>query len=141
MYLLQWTWGIVQNLIGFLLMLFIRNKTLHHFYGTVIVEYHASKLLKNASAFALGMFIFCKDTDEEMKRYLLTHEYGHTIQSILYGPLFLPIVGICSVRWSLVYSKNREILNASKIFYAHKYPERQANYWGERFLGHQGIYW
>ncbi|MGI6090632.1 MAG: hypothetical protein ACOYEL_04520 [Saccharofermentanales bacterium] len=140
MYLMQWTWGIFQNLLGLLLLLCIRHKTLHHFHGAVIVEYPAQKF-KQLGAFTLGMFIFCNDPDPETKQNLLTHEYGHTIQSIIYGPFYIPLVGFCSLRWAHTYSKNREQFNAANIFYTDKYPEKQANYWGEKILGQRGIYW
>ncbi len=43
----------------------------------------------------------------------------------------------CSLRWAQTYSKNREKFNAANIFYTDKYPEKQANYWGEKILGHR----
>jgi len=141
MYSLQWTWGIIQNLLGLLLMLCIRKKALRPFHGAVVVEYHDQAFTKRFGTFALGMFIFYKNTDQNVKQNILTHEYGHTIQSMIYGPFFIPIVGFCSIRWALSYSKNREKYNALNIFYADKYPEKQANYWGEKILGHRGIYW
>lgn len=33
---------------------------------------------------------------EELSNQLLVHEYGHTIQSLMLGPLYLAIIGIPS---------------------------------------------
>jgi len=34
--------------------------------------------------------------DDEIEQRTLVHEYGHTIQSIILGPLYLLIIGIPS---------------------------------------------
>ncbi len=138
-FIIQWTWGIIQNLVGLLVMLIIPKKSIEPFHGAVSIEYEPTKLIENFGAFALGMFIFYKPMNPESKRNLLTHEYGHTIQSLIYGPLYLPIVGLCSVRWFHIYWKNKEMYNKKNIFYTDKYPEKQANLWGEKVLGHPGI--
>lgn len=138
-FVIQWSWGIIQNLVGLLVMLIIPKMSVEPFHGAVAVEYESHKFTKNLGGFALGMFIFYPQMNPESKQNLLTHEYGHTIQSLIYGPLYLPVVGLCSVRWSQIYWKNREIYNKQNIFYADKYPEKQANFWGEKLLGHPGI--
>ena len=48
-----------------------------------------------------GAFIFI-DTGaegEEYKKTVSVHEYGHTIQSLILGPLYLFVVGIPSFVW------------------------------------------
>lgn len=57
---------------------------------------------KRSDGVSLGKFIFAPD-DEEM----LSHEYGHTRQSLFLGPLYLPVVGIPSILWNrLPYFRN-----------------------------------
>ncbi len=50
---------------------------------------------------------------------------------MLYGPLYLPVVGLCSCLWSGIYWKNMEKFNALNVFCADQYPEKQATAGGE----------
>ena len=100
--LIQCTWGLPQTLLGFIVLLInIKNK--HYFYhGAIITERNVP------SSVSLGMFVFTttnpmkdkrtknKIPDEELSKRLLVHEYGHTIQSFIFGPLYLIVMGIPS---------------------------------------------
>ena len=103
--LIQCTWGVPQTLLGFIVLLInIKNK--HYFYhGAIITERNVP------SSVSLGMFVFTttnpmkdkrtknKIPDEELSKRLLVHEYGHTIQSLIFGPLYLIVMGIPSTLW------------------------------------------
>lgn len=39
---------------------------------------------------------------------LLVHEYGHTIQSMILGPLYLIVIGIPSTLWGFLMGKKRK---------------------------------
>ena len=106
--LCQCTLGILQTLLGLCVFLF-HIKDRHFFYhGAVVTEW------KDRSSVSLGMFVFVtaepffydklKDdyTKEQLSERLLVHEYGHTIQSILLGPLYLIIIGIPSTLWGFL---------------------------------------
>ena len=43
-----------------------------------------------------------KIPDEELSKRLLVHEYGHTIQSLIFGPLYLIVMGIPSTLWGFL---------------------------------------
>ena len=104
----QCTWGSLQTLLGFLnFIIHIGNK--HYFYhGAIITEW------KNPSSVSLGLFVFVtKDpyfyeklkneySKEELCSRLLVHEYGHTIQSLILGPLYLIVMGIPSTLWGFL---------------------------------------
>ena len=45
---------------------------------------------------SMGMFLFLGDHD----KHVLVHEYGHSIQSCILGPLYLPVIGIPSLIWA-----------------------------------------
>jgi len=83
----------------------------------------------------LGMFIFFghSNKDEEYQAQVLVHEYGHTIQSCMLGPLFMFVIAIPSVVWAFtpVFEKMRK---EGKYDYLEFYPEAWANYEGERIL-------
>lgn len=101
--IVQWTWGIVQNVLGFLLFLTVLRKRHYLFRTSLVTEW---KFPYSAS---YGMFVFLnreEDTSDPKKvlhkwEYdMLVHEYGHSIQSMLLGPLFLPVIAIPSVIWA-----------------------------------------
>jgi len=134
--ILQWSWGIIQNIIG--LIVFLANiKHEHHYYkGTIVTTWD-----KEGSCMGIGMFIFMsKKISQDTKQGLSSqevfertkvHEYGHTIQSIILGPLFLPVIGIPSFLWANV-PKLRQYRKNNNISYYSFYPEKWANYLGER---------
>ena len=45
---------------------------------------------------------------EELSDRLLVHEYGHTIQSLILGPLYLVLIGIPSTLWGFLLGKRRK---------------------------------
>ena len=75
-------------------------------------------------------------TVEELSDRLLVHEYGHTVQSLLLGPLYLIVIGIPSVLWGFLGSKKRR---DDQIPYGAFFTERWANSLGEWVTGNQSI--
>lgn len=127
-YILQWTWGIIQNVVGF--CVFLANVRRRHFrYNGAVVTVRRSRY----GSMGLGMFIFISESamNSERREFTLMHEYGHTVQSIILGPLFLPVIGLPSLLWAglPVFRKYRE---RRSISYYRLYTERWANFLGER---------
>ena len=134
--LLQCTWGILQTFLGFIVFLInIKNK--HYFYNGSIVTVREAP-----SSVSLGMFVFVtsnpmkdkrienKIPDEEIEKRLLVHEYGHTIQSFIFGPLYLIVMGIPSTLWGFLPSCQKKRENGESYFSF--FTERFANYLGEK---------
>ena len=131
--LAQCTWGILQTLSGFVVFLIcIRDK--HYFYhGAVVTEW------KHGSSVSLGLFIFVSTnpyyrgipTKEETASRLLVHEYGHTIQSLILGPLYLIVMGLPSIVWASVPGL-RKMRRKKQMSYFAFYTERWANHLGEK---------
>ena len=134
--IIQWTWGIPQTLLGFFVFLKnINNK--HYFYhGAIVTERNVP------SSVSLGMFVFITTTpmkdkrsdnkipDEELSKRLLVHEYGHTIQSLIFGPLYLIVMGIPSTLWGfLPYFRAKRNKGVSYFSF---FTEKLANYLGEK---------
>lgn len=121
--LLQCTWGILQTLAGF--FVFLRWKKAPHelYHGAVVTRW------KLRSGMSLGMFLFVPEG-----RYgdgFLVHEFGHTIQSLILGPLYLPVIGLPSVLWcNLPCFVN--LRRKKQCSYNSMYAERSANFWGEK---------
>ncbi|HMR08365.1 MAG TPA: hypothetical protein PKA88_21440 [Polyangiaceae bacterium] len=86
------------------------------------------------SAVSLGYFVFWT---EGTTRYFVhdastrLHEYGHTFQSRLLGPLYLPLVGVPSVLRVLYALLYREATGRRWGGYFDGYPER----WADRLGG------
>ena len=65
---------------------------------------------------------------------LSVHEYGHTIQSLIWGPLYLLMVGAPSMIWEKIPFFARRRLNENKSYFD-IYFEKQANRLGEKVTG------
>lgn len=79
---------------------------------------------------ALGMFYFVGYHDHPFTH---THERGHTIQNIIWGPLFLPVIGIPSIAraafWPYITKRARLAGKPSPNYYRIWF-EKQANTFG-----------
>ena len=95
-------------------------------------EFHGKPFKDNEIA-----FVYVYD-EEAFSKMLMVHEYGHTIQSLIFGPLYLMAVGLPSILWSFlpVFVRKRDV---EKISYFSGYPERWANHLGERITGDNSI--
>ena len=125
--LLQCTWGLPQTLVGAAVFLWhLRGR--HTMYrGAVVSRW---KLDYSAS---IGLFLFLSERDAE-NRPLLVHEYGHALQSLLLGPLYLPVIAIPSMLWMLLPSCRSYRRNTGVSYYSF-YTERWANAWAEKICG------
>lgn len=125
-YLLQWTWGIIQNVIGLLLWLFLlikdSNRNIRVFNGAIVTRWN------DKGSMSLGMFIFLGRDDLR----IIVHEYGHSIQSIILGPFYLLIIGIPSYIWCNLFIEYRK---NNGIKYCEFYPEKWANILGTNITG------
>lgn len=135
---LQWTWGILQNLVGFFLLLLNINKKHTIFKGAIVTSWNLSSCL------GCGMFIFVHEscfprvspiTNKMSQNDVLVHEYGHTIQSIILGPLFLLVIALPSVTWAglPLFKKMR---CKKGISYYWLYCEKWANVLGDKICHH-----
>ena len=76
---------------------------------------------------SLGMFLFLGNTKDPR---VLVHEYGHSIQSMILGPLYLPVIGIPSYVWCNL-PHFRKLRREKGVSYYRFYPESNANYLGK----------
>ena len=138
----QCTWGILQTLLGLMLFL-IHYKCKHYSYhGAIVTEWNSN------TSISLGLFVFVSAKpffvkkfegqicEEELSKRLLVHEYGHTIQSLILGPLYLILMGIPSTLWGFLFGKKRK---EQQIPYGAFFTEKWANYLGERVTGEKSI--
>lgn len=150
--LVQFTWGFLQNFTGFWIMVFLGGRR-HRFFRTALVTDW-----KMGGGMSLGMFVFMPESlytsvfdriDEAKKESggglgsytgrdsrVIIHEYGHTMQSLMFGPLYLFLFAIPSVLWAnmKVFINMRRKKDLS---YYRFYPERFANFMGTKVTGRE----
>ena len=125
--LLQCTWGLGQTALGFLF--FLANiRCPHSFYRGCIETCWRSPY----SGLSLGLFIFTPQAGDEYTSQVRVHEYGHTFQSLMLGPLYLLAVGLPSVIWAGLPAL-AVLRRERKISYYSVYPEKWASDLGARF--------
>ena len=130
----QCPWGLLQTAAGAVVFLRYRRRPHSRFHGAVVTVWPLW------SSLSLGAFIFLTDKpprdrggqipDREVSRRLLVHEYGHTVQSLILGPLYLPVVGLPSLLWAqlpLCQKKWR-----GNVSYFSFFTEKSANFLGEK---------
>ena len=107
-YALQWTWGLPQNLLGLILMLILGKQERRMYHCAAATLFRHCRLLPDDGAFSLGMFIFIPlEWGEDAISKTIVHEYGHTVQSMILGPLYLPAAALPSVIWAQVWPRSR----------------------------------
>jgi len=127
---IQWTWGLPQNLVGGAAYLRMRKKHKQERFHRGFVTYVRAK---NFGGVSLGMFVFVNpDNKEAWVHDTRIHEYGHTMQSLLLGPLYLLVIGLPSMIWCN-FAPVVKYRNAHGLTYYWLYCEGWANSWGERF--------
>lgn len=132
--LLQCTWGLLQTAAGAAVFLRYRHCPHSRFHGAVVTVYPLY------SSLSLGPFIFLTDKPprdrsgqipgQEIPRRLLVHEYGHTIQSLILGPLYLPFIGLPSALWAN-FPACQQKWRGNRSYFCF-FTEKSANFLGEK---------
>ena len=112
--LLQCSWGLPQTLLGAVFFLFHLRDRHFRYREAVATQWQV------LGGISLGLFIF---VDSEL---ICPHEYGHTLQSLILGPMYLPLVGIPSVLWAW-----RTRRGHARRAYHSVYPENWADSLGQ----------
>ena len=128
----QCTWGLPQTLLG--AIVFLKHiRCPHKMYRGCIDTRWDSR-----GGMSLGLFIFTPKEEDDRRSMVRVHEYGHCIQSLLLGPLYLLIVGIVSYTWAnLPYF--RRMRREKNIPYTSCFVESWASKWGEWITKEEAI--
>ena len=130
--ILQCTWGILPTLVGLFFFLKLNNYPHKTYLGCIDTRWDTR------SGLSLGLFIFTPNDEIKDADKIRVHEYGHCIQSIVLGPLFVA-VGIISLVWGRhpYFVKLRE---DKKLPYTSCFVESWASKWGELATGEEAIW-
>jgi len=124
---LLYCWQLPQNLLGLLLLAI---------YGRVIPIDFRGDLWRSRLPSSMIYFVYGFHGGIALGRYVLlsgyystaydvwAHERGHSIQSMILGPLYLFVIGLPSLLWAAWWNKDR---NVSYYWF---YTERWADYLG-----------
>lgn len=98
---LKFIWQFPQNLIALIYREYLNGKgailAIEYYKGIII--YYTKDTVGNVS---LGDSIFISATASSR---IVKHEWGHTRQSLILGPLYLIVIGIPSVIWASIHKK------------------------------------
>lgn len=129
-YLIQFTWGLPMNIVGllvFLALIIFGKKKPQKFYNCWYIG-----IGKHWGGLELGTFFL---TDDSAAYDIKTHEAGHALQNLIWGPLMPFVICIPSAfrYWyrELKYYKNRLVppTNYDDIWF-----EGQATRWGNKYF-------
>ena len=122
----QLLWGLPQNIVGATMYACLYPRRRHYVFRSAFVTEWAL-----GSGLTLGMFIF---VPRNCPRSLLAHEYGHTMQSLILGPLYLLAIVVPSMIWAGTPSLKRYRSSHGYSYYRF-YCERWANLLSKRVTG------
>lgn len=115
-FILLFLWQLPQNIIALIMLPFIGKLKLIK-YENYCYSFQASKMNGGIS---LWNFIFLSDYSFK-RETVIAHEYGHVIDSHLFGPLYLFIIGIPSLL-NIIFKFN----NCYYSFYTEKRANKNA---------------
>lgn len=119
--ILGYIWQLPQHLLAIvLLIIHSRNIVEIKTYKSSIV-FICDKFI--SAGISLGNFIFLTERSIFYDKNVIAHEYGHSLQSYMFGLLYLFIIGIPSLINNLRSRTNADI---RKRYYT-LYPERWAD--------------
>lgn len=129
-YFFRFIWELPQNLLGMIIYILQKHKIIS------IRKIDGRFYFKNGNfGISLGSFIFwmplLSDNNSDFPR-VMKHEFGHSVQSFYFGPLYLLIIGIPSIL-RVLYSKIfLKVKKQAWQNYYKGYPENWANTLGEK---------
>lgn len=97
--IIKWIWQFPQNILAICLEGILCETAVRRgkYKGAIIID--SIVLLSSVS---LGNYIFINPLSSTQVR-TIRHEYGHRIQSLILGPLYLVVIGIPSVLHNIVH--------------------------------------
>ena len=125
----MWSWCLPQTLVGLGMRLYFGKQPRDRFHGASVVHHNAK-----FGGVSMGMYTFVNGRYKpgQMERTRL-HEYGHCIQSLMLGPLFLLVIALPSSIWCNLPVCEKYRARTGKSYYDF-YTEKWANSLADRFI-------
>ena len=115
-------WQLPQNLLGLIVMLFMKPYISKEKYKGI--TYVVSE--KMSGGISLGNYIILQESygDKNERKDVWDHEWGHTRDSRMFGPLYLIVIGLPSLIWAWMYGS---IIPYTDNGYYKFYTEKRAD--------------
>ena len=110
-----WIWQLPQNLVALIMLLILQGETKHRL-GSIRFYF----LRTFPGGITLGEYIIVGTKQNLTVR----HEFGHVLQSRYLGPLYLPVVGLCS----LLHAWLNGVIGCCD-----RHPEGYYHFWTEKW--------
>jgi len=123
-----WIWQLPQHILALILIKFykgIKSKTLYK--NSCLIKTNKEYNYKGAGAVSLGQYILIDDNLSQIDS-IVKHEYGHSIQSIIFGWFYLLFIGFFSYGNNFIW---RKLWDNGKRSYYSLFPERWADILGK----------
>jgi hypothetical protein len=122
-------WQFPQTLLALILIAVLKPERRERYRGRVYYFYSRKTFISGVS---LGEFVLLPERHNN--RVTRDHEWGHTVQSRMFGPLYLLVIGIASAvfnnLWDRVFHKDWTAARRTAWYYR-RYPEA----WADRLGG------
>lgn len=120
--ILLYIWQLPQNILGLIMLLFMKPYVSKEKYKGI--TYVVSK--KMSGGISLGNYVILSNPYRDKKRYqkVWNHEWGHTRDSKMFGPLYLIAIGLPSLIWAWMYGT---IIKPTTNGYYKFYTEKRAD--------------
>jgi len=115
--LLAFTWELPQTILGLILLVLTSG------YGFEKMKYAKVYWRQVKWGISLGMFILLGRVYLPTKETTTKHEHGHSIQSMMFGPLYLIVIGLPSITFNILTML--KILKPEDYYF--RYPENWAD--------------
>jgi len=116
-----WLWQLPQHLLGLFLIKILKAEKIE------IIDLPIYWAANWNAGISLGIYIILRHGE---RKNTILHEYGHSIQSMYLGPLYLLLVGIPSALfcnlWDRVFHRKWDTRDRI-VWYHSRYPENWAN--------------
>ena len=125
--LLLFFWEFPQNMLGLIILAIWKAK------GNVLkIEKagHRRFIETPRTGVSLGWMVFWTPSGNRFARYTndcLMHEYGHSLQSVMLGPLYLLVIGIPSISRNIYGRWHKRKHGCNWKFYFDGFPENWAD--------------
>lgn len=120
MKVLLYLWQLPQNLLGLLMLLFLKGETRHRLGG---IRFYFLDTFPGG--ITLGEYIIVGTRQDITVR----HEFGHVLQSRMLGPLFLIVIGLPSI----LHAWLSDLIGCCR-----RHPEGYYHYWTEKWADRLG---
>jgi len=120
--ILGYFWQLPQHLLAVVLLLIYRRHIVETRLHNTSIVYICDKFM--SSGISLGNFIFITERILEYDKNVIKHEYGHSIQSYIFGWLYLLIIGIPSMINNLRSRTDNDIRSRYYTLYPEKWADK-----------------